>query len=136
MIMKKLLSTYPNIHFAHISKMSELVRDSPYENALKCTNNVCEVIEESIHQDYHYSDLMRVLVGYKFGGLYSDLDIVTLKDFPDTLLPNNFVVADVSRRLGNCFFKFNKGHPFLNKLMQDIVSIILLSKISCYEMQT
>ena len=78
-----------------------------------------------MHPDYHYSDIMRALVAYKFGGIYSDLDIVTLKPLPDEL-PANFMVADVSRRLGNCFFKFEKGHPFLEKLMRDIVSTILI----------
>ena len=74
-----------------------------------------------MYPDYHYSDLMRVLVAYKFGGLYSDLDIVTLKPIPPEL-PENFMIADVSRRLGNCFFKFERGHPFLETLMRDIVS--------------
>ena len=103
--MKTLSSIYTNIHFVHVQNMSVFVSDSPYESTLQCSDRVCKLLEESMHPDYHYSDVMRALVAYKFGGIYSDLDIVTLKRLPDEL-PENFMVADVSRRLGNCFFKF------------------------------
>jgi hypothetical protein len=122
-IFKKISSEYKNIHFVHISSMSEFVSDSPYENDLQCKRRECALIEESAKygfRDYNYSDLMRVLIVYKFGGLYSDLDIVALKPLPDNL-PIRFMTADSSRRLSTVYFRFEKKSPFLNELMKDIV---------------
>jgi hypothetical protein len=127
-ILEKILSEYKNIHFVHISSMSDFVSDSPYEcnhshQCLQCNHRECALIEESAKygfRDYNYSDLMRVLIVYKFGGLYSDLDIVAIKPLPDNL-PIRYMTADNSRRLSSCYFSFEKRSPFLNKLMKDIV---------------
>ena len=108
--------------------MSKFVRNSPYEGDLRCSDRVCKLIEESKYTEYNYSDLMRLLVTFKFGGIYSDLDIVTLKPMPNKF-PENFVTADTSMRLGNSFFKFERSHPFLKMLMTDIVSATVLAVV-------
>ena len=122
-LLHNISSEYKNIYFVHISSMSEFVRESPYEKDLQCNRRECALIEKSARygfRDYNYSDLMRVLIVYKFGGLYSDLDIVALKPLPDNL-PIRFMTADSSRRLSTVYFRFEKRSPFLNELMKDIV---------------
>ena len=117
------MSKYTNIHFVSAPSLSALVRNSPYERDLHCSEHKCQLIEGSEYPDYNYSDLFRILIAYKYGALYSDLDIVTLKPI-STNLPQNFVVADTSSRVGTCLLKFQMGHPFLKNLMQHIVSNI------------
>ena len=106
-----------------MSNLTKFVSGSPYEQDLKCSRKVCQLLESSRYPEYHYSDLLRVLLVHKFGGIYSDLDIVTLKPFPENLEDKSLVAADTSSRLGNCFLKFKRGHSFLNDAMRHIVSI-------------
>ena len=120
--MKKLASKYKNIYFVSLSNLTKFVSGSPYEQDLKCSRKVCQLLESSRYPEYHYSDLLRVLLVHKFGGIYSDLDIVTLKPFPDNLEDISLVAADTSSQLGNCFLKFKRGHPFLKDAMRHIVS--------------
>ena len=123
--MKKLTSKYKNIYFLSLSNLTKFVSGSPYEKDLKCSRKVCELLESSIYPEYHYSDLLRLLLVYKFGGIYSDLDIVTLKPFPENLEDKNLLAADTSSRLGNCFLKFEKGHSFPGLAMKNVVSIFI-----------
>ena len=124
-LLKKLTSKYKNIYFLSLSNLTKFVSGSPYEKDLKCSRKVCELLESSIYPEYHYSDLLRLLLVYKFGGIYSDLDIVTLKPFPGNLELKNLLAADTSSRLGNCFLKFTQGHSFTELAMKHIVSIML-----------
>ena len=126
--MKKLASKYKNIYFLSLSSLKEFVSGSPYEHDLECSRKSCKLLEASTYPEYHYSDLLRVLLVYKFGGIYSDLDIVTLKPFPEVLDTKDLVAADTSGRLGNCFLKFKRGHSFLELTMRHIVSIKIMLK--------
>ena len=128
--MKKLSSKYKNIYFLSLSSLKEFVSDSPYEHDLGCSRKSCKLLEDSTYPEYHYSDLLRVLLVYKFGGIYSDLDIVTLKQFPKVLDIKDLVAADTSGRLGNCFLKFKIDHSFLELTMRHIVSIKIMSNQS------
>ena len=124
-LLKKLTSKYKNIYFLSLSNLTKFVSGSPYEKDLKCSRKVCQLLESSMYPEYHYSDLIRTLLVYKFGGIYSDLDIVTLKSFPENLEDKNLLAADTSSRLGNCFLKFEKGHSFPGLAMKNIVSIFI-----------
>ena len=126
--MKKLSSKYKNIYFVSLSNLLKFVSGSPYEQDLKCSRKMCQLLESSRYPEYHYSDLLRILLVHKFGGIYSDLDIVTIKPFPENLEDKNLVAADTSSRLGNCFLKFERGHSFLKHAMRNIVSIPNLMK--------
>ena len=123
--MKKLSYKYKNIYFLSLSNLTKFVSGSPYEQDLKCSRKECKLLENSLYPEYHYSDLLRVLIVNKFGGIYSDLDIVTLKPFPVNLELKNLLAADTSSRLGNCFLKFTQGHSFTELAMRHIVSIML-----------
>ena len=121
-LLKKLLVSYKNIHFVYVSSLSKFVSNTPYKDGLQCLDRQCKVIEESDYVEHNYSDALRLLTVYKFGGIYSDLDIVTLKELPPQL-STNFVSTDTSRRVANCFFKFEGGHPLLKQLLNETVSI-------------
>ena len=67
------------------------------------------------------SDTLRLVLVWKYGGYYSDLDVVVLK----SLAAVNNVVGVSSPRgqpkqkvVPNSEFQFSKGHPLLWRLMQ------------------
>ena len=118
----KLSLAYQNIHFVYVSSVSTFVNNTPYKTGLQCSDRRCKVVEESNYVEHNYSDAMRLLTVYKFGGIYLDLDIVTLKKLPAELSPN-CVSTDTSQRVTNSFFKFERGHPILRQLLNETVSI-------------
>ena len=129
-LLKKLTSKYKNIYLLSLSNLTKFVSGSPYEKDLKCSRKVCQLLETSNQPEYHYGDLLRTLLVYKFGGIYSDLDIVTLKSFPENLEDKNLITADTSSRLGSCFLKFEKGHSFPYLTMKNMVSILSMRNIN------
>ena len=64
----------------------------------------------------HLSDALRVLLVWKFGGLYLDLDYIIVNDMSHY---QNFL-ADNGKGVTNNAFSFSPGHPFLNKLMNKL----------------
>ena len=78
----------------------------------------------------NHSDILRILLLYLYGGAYFDLDVISLKEFNEKL-PINFVIAKDSADLNNAILRFSKGHPFLQLLMSEIVSIAWIKRIEC-----
>lgn len=78
-----LLKNFKNIYFRSVDVKS-ISRGSPLEEFVHL-----EKYKESKFYSSHFSDILRYLVLWKFGGLYCDLDIVVLKSFDD--LGENYV---------------------------------------------
>ena len=74
----------------------------------------------------HYSDILRLLLVHKYGGWYSDLDVIFLKSLNN--MENVIGCDDVSikenakvtgRNIANGFFHFKAGHLFLSKWIKN-----------------
>ncbi|XP_050699092.1 lactosylceramide 4-alpha-galactosyltransferase-like isoform X2 [Eriocheir sinensis] len=60
------------------------------------------------------SNMLRVLLLWHFGGVYSDTDMINLQPFT---LPLNGIGMETSDRVCNAFLSFHANHPFLSYLM-------------------
>ena len=71
--------------------------------------------------------MVRVYLLYTYGGMYLDIDAVSLGVIPDKIsekskFPTNFGVAIFYGNVNNAVMKFQKGHPFLMEYMELMVS--------------
>ena len=64
------------------------------------------------------SNILRILLVFKFGGYYLDSDIVARARFPRT---PNFVLQDVESTINNAFIRFEANHPFLQDVLKELV---------------
>lgn len=72
----------------------------------------------------HYSDYMRFLTVYRGGGLYMDLDFITLKRLDERMFWNFVAVEDDAHStLCNAIFHFEAGHRLLEPMMPYFLSI-------------
>jgi hypothetical protein len=88
--------------------------------------------QNSQHQATHISDYLRIVLLFKFGGLYLDADALMLRGIES--LPSNFIgmidflklepqcnwCIDKKWYLANGVLKFEKQHPFLKKILEII----------------
>ena len=67
----------------------------------------------------HLSDALRVLLIWKFGGFYLDLDYVVMNELTQY---KNFVVSNMNGKYGvtNNAFSFKPGHQFLFNVMNKM----------------
>lgn len=63
------------------------------------------------------SDMLRVLVLWWWGGVYSDTDVISLRRLT---LPPNSLGFENSGQIGSAFYSFHAQHPTLLKLMEDM----------------
>lgn len=80
----QVLQSYPNIYLRN-SYLPKLVEDTPVKNWF----NTGILFKTSIFPLVHLSDFCRLLLLYKYGGTYYDLDVISLRSL-DGLLPNFF----------------------------------------------
>jgi len=72
------------------------------------------------------SNLLRLVILYKYGGIYLDLDVIILKDISS--LRNSIGTQSVNattkawRTLNNAVLIFDKGHPLLLKFIEEFAS--------------
>ncbi|XP_049869413.1 lactosylceramide 4-alpha-galactosyltransferase-like [Pectinophora gossypiella] len=71
------LQSYKNVVIARVY-FSEIVKDTPLERLLSE-----KLLDKSEHRFAHTSDIIRLLLLWKFVGVYMDLDIVVIKPFDD-----------------------------------------------------
>ena len=76
----------------------------------------------------HYSDAIRLVLIYKYGGFYSDLDVIFLKSINQ--FKNIVSCDDVStqikekitgEKLTNAIFHFEAKHPFISSCIENFV---------------
>ncbi|KAG8174247.1 hypothetical protein JTE90_023416, partial [Oedothorax gibbosus] len=73
--------------------------------------------KKSQHQVVHLSDAMRLLLLWRHGGIYLDLDVVVLQPL-DQL--TNCTPSDNGINASNMFLAFSRFHPFLKKCISDL----------------
>nr|CAH0107083.1 unnamed protein product [Daphnia galeata] len=76
---------------------------------------------QSPYKTEHFSDYIRILSSHKGGGMYLDLDFVTLKPF-DTDIFWNFVSEEDDGVLTGFSFHFKKDHPIIRRMMTYLAS--------------
>lgn len=109
----KILSSYSNIYLRNINT-SKIFDGTPGEDLEKKKN-----IYDSKFPAVHLSDALRLLMLYKFGGIYLDLDVIVLKSF-DELAPT-FVTNEKSGFFSNGALGFSNigfGHHLIQLLLR------------------
>lgn len=76
MVVISLLTNYKNVYIRYIN-FSTFVDNTPFQDFVRSG-----AMQSSIHLLEHTSDLLRVLTLWKFGGIYLDLDMISLKPIP------------------------------------------------------
>lgn len=70
------------------------------------------------------SNMLRVLVLWHYGGIYSDTDILSIRPFT---VPLNATGVDAHALVGSALYAFSAHHPLLWTLMEDINREFLVS---------
>ena len=65
----------------------------------------------------HLSDALRVLLVWRLGGLYLDMDYVVLSDMTSYQNITVTVTTQSKHQITNNAFSFSAGHPFLSLVM-------------------
>ena len=86
----------------------ELARGTPAEAFAR---EELPYAREGEHWYSHETDLLRLLILFRRGGVYMDTDIIVVRSLSD--LPTNVVGWESSLNMNGAFLKFRKGHPFL-----------------------
>nr|CAH0101893.1 unnamed protein product [Daphnia galeata] len=109
------LSNYPNVAVILINEM-DYFRDTPLEDWYRKGE-----WRQSPHKLEHFSDYIRMLSSLKGGGLYMDLDFVTMKRFDI----NNFLaVADAAvEHISNGIFHFDYGHRLIREIVKELAAV-------------
>nr|WBD92694.1 lactosylceramide 4-alpha-galactosyltransferase-like [Daphnia magna] len=109
------LKTYPNIAVLLINA-KDYFTATPLERWYSRG-----VWRKSPYKTEHFSDYIRILSSFKGGGMYMDLDFVTLKPL-DADIFRNFVPEEDNAVLTGSSFHFQKGHPIVRKIMTYLAS--------------
>lgn len=128
------MSNYKNIQFYTVD-VERLAIGSPlgsfwivFYHILTLVNNIESFFKRDEFKNFgkennivHFSDALRVLLVYKFGGFYIDTDYVVINDLSH--YQNITVKKDGSQRLDitNNAFSFPPNHPFLYQVMLQLV---------------
>ena len=76
----------------------------------------------SIYSIVHLSDYIRVLTLLKGGGMYMDLDIVTIKSFDEKSLWNFFNIETAEMKLlSNSVLHLERGHRLIEEMIHRLV---------------
>ncbi|KAF5285511.1 hypothetical protein FQR65_LT13208 [Abscondita terminalis] len=111
----KAMLTYKNVHLHHLD-YAKYTNGTPVENLYKERK-----VEESKYSQSHASDVLRYLTMWKYGGVYLDLDVISLKSLSD--LPANFAALEDSSTVGSAILAFssnNSGHEFAQMCLEDL----------------
>ncbi|KAK9193483.1 hypothetical protein WN944_004180 [Citrus x changshan-huyou] len=105
--------------------LASLVKDTPAETWLKQIKDG-ERDPGKISLSVQLSNLIRLAVLYKYGGVYLDTDFIVLKDFKG--LRNAIGPQEVDqatrkwKTLNNAALVFDKGHPILFDFLQEFAT--------------
>lgn len=108
----KLLNTIPNVHLRNVN-ISTLALNTPM---LKLEQSFR--VYHSLNVAVHLADMVRLLVLYKFGGVYIDTDMIARRSFAD--LPPVFLAAENDKlsnaAMGSTYNDF--GHEFFHTIIR------------------
>lgn len=109
-----ILSHYPNVAVILI-KEADYFRNTPLEEWYRKGE-----WRLSPHKLEHFADYIRMLSNLKGGGLYMDLDFVTIKQLD---VDNFLAVEDASvDHLSNGIFHFDYGHRLIDEIVKQLAA--------------
>ena len=117
----ELFEMYPNIKW-EVLDLDDVFRRTPLFEWWK-SNKLAN------HDNYtrfaHLADALRLTLVYKNGGIYSDLDTITIKSFEPLTNYSGFGGNRDNPKsvISNGFFHFRKNHEFLLKALEEIPKI-------------
>lgn len=106
-----LLSAIENVFFVPLN-MKKLFEDTPLFSWYTKINSSAE--KYWLHVS---SDASRLAIIWKYGGIYMDTDVISIRPIPE----KNFLAAQGSRYSSNGVFGFLPHHPFLWGCMENFV---------------
>lgn len=109
----KILKTKTNIHFYRVD-IIELVKDTPLENQL--TSEIIHINKNWCLESL--ASMIKYLALYKYGGVYLDLDVITVKSLDS--LPANWVAKQDSHLYGNSALALSK-HGFGRIVAENVI---------------
>lgn len=89
--MASLMTNYHNIRFRHVD-IQTYTANTPVEDFVKSG-----IMNNTIYPVEKFSDMLRILTLWKFGGIYMDLDAISMQSLP--LI--DFIGAENSFSLAN-----------------------------------
>ena len=108
--LKTLQNSYPNLKIVHLN-LTEYIAGTLLERWFHCSG-----WENGKYSVAHLSDALRLLSLTKYGGFYSDLDIIHLHP----LIPlRNFLVAEDRSSFGNSAMHADYNHPVINAFLKE-----------------
>jgi len=113
-VWRQVLNNYSNVRVIVIGDVGLYFKDSPVEQWY-----VKGEWRTSEYRVQHMSDFIRIVSLKKDGGMYLDLDIITLKPYEGSRF-RNFVTSKNSQlyRLVNGVMHFDRGHRFIDQILQ------------------
>ncbi|KAF5285512.1 hypothetical protein FQR65_LT13209 [Abscondita terminalis] len=111
----KALLTYKNVNLFHLN-YEKYTKNTPVENLYTESK-----VEKSLYSLSHASDVLRYLTMWKYGGVYLDLDVISLKSLSD--LPPNFAALEADDTVGSAVLAFSSngsGHEFAQMCLEDL----------------
>ena len=118
-----MLSKYPNLAIRQIGDFKERLKGLP---VIELWDREKRNFEDGPNYFEQVSDVIRAYLLYKYGGIYLDIDAVSMRNIPETIsdgtkFPQNFGVAIYYGNVNGAVMRFRKGHPFLMKFMELMV---------------
>lgn len=113
----KALLSYENI-FIHFVKMQELSKRSPLEEFIGS-----DKLRKSKFKIEHISDVLRLLILWKYGGTYLDLDMLVRKNLET--VPSNFAFRQNKDQINGAILNFSGSNGrqlaeiFIDSLIRD-----------------
>lgn len=109
----KILKKKNNIHFYRVDVI-EFVKETPIENLL--TSEIININKNWCLESL--ATMIKYLALYKYGGMFLDLDVITVKSFDS--LPANWVAKQDSHLYGTSAFALTK-HGFGRTVAENII---------------
>lgn len=104
---------FPNVHFRSV-QLRKLAHDTPVKTWIETAD-----IFKSYAMDKHMSDLVRLLLLYKYGGTYLDTDMMLIKNIKE--LEHNWIGIQLPGRLNNGIMDFRRygvGHELVHECLR------------------
>ena len=100
-----------NIYIRKMLDLAKRVKSLPIGKLLKENSTFLK----GTYATDQLSDVLRYYLLYKFGGIYIDLDTITIAAIPDEF-PDNFGVA-LTDAVASAVLRFRKNHPLLKTVL-------------------
>ena len=115
---QKFLENYSNIIF-EVFTIEDVFNETPFFN---WWINRKKEITNGPHYIAHISDALRLVLMYKYGGFYSDLDTITIRNLGELFYFPAVGTGNATHEyLGNGILNFPRNHKLINDTINDFI---------------